>query len=463
MSDVPRSDELKTLLSRGATESLDLELKGWIDPSNAHGKSKIAKACLALRNNDGGRLVIGFDDSGNQCTVDAPKDIRKQYSSDVLQEIISRFASEPFGIIVEYLDIENIEHPVIKVPGGVRSPVLCKSDLTGDDGKSLLRDNSLYVRSITSNYRVSSSEIRKGDWERLLSICFENREADVARFVRRHLVDIFDPQLLQATAMHGKNASVQNLLDRGCRRYAELLMQREVKLPQVLGYREFAVEVHGGEKTQVLNQSLLQRIASNAPRISGWGPWVVLLGSKTENDHPQVYQGMFEAFIDYLGGGFMAPHLDYWSINPRGEYYHIRALEDDLMFDVRGYEEITPGTYLDFLLQISRVAEGIAVAVSISQTLGFDLETAYLNFAARWQKLEGRRLYSWADRRRGISGGNAVQSEFAHTVKVPLNVAKGDIHQYVKPIIDNLFALFGGTEIDDRVVEGIVNEALDRK
>jgi len=464
MLDRQRFDELKAFLSRGATESLDLELKEWIDPSTPHGKSKIAKACLALRNNDGGRLIIGFDDSGNQCMIDAPDDIRTRYTSDVIQEIIGKYASEPFGISMEYILINNVEHPVVSIHGGIKNPVVCKSDLNNNEGKPILRDNSIYVRSVTSNHRVSSSEIRRGDWERLLTICFENREADVARFVRRHLVDIFDPQLLQATATHGKSASIHNLLDRGAVRYRELCEERQVKLPNVLGYREFAVEIEGAEISHVPSISLLQKIASNAPRISGWSPWVILLGSRTANDHPQINKGMFESFIDYLGSGFIGPHLDYWSLNPSGKYYHIRALEDDLVFTRQGFETIAPGKYLDFLLQISRVAEGIAIAISISQTLGFNPETTHLKFAARWQGLRGRGLCSWADRRRDFaSWGNAIQEEFVHTVRVPLNVAKGDIHEYVRPIIDNLFALFGGTETDARVVQGIVNDAMDRK
>ncbi|MBX3420626.1 MAG: putative DNA binding domain-containing protein [Pirellulaceae bacterium] len=464
VSERQRLDELKALLIQGATESLDLELKEWIDPNTPFGKSKIAKACLALRNNDGGRLVIGFNDEGIQCKTNSPSNTRACYSSDVIQEIVGKYASEPFGITMDYLEIEGVEHPVVCVPGGIKNPAICKSDLHNDEGNALLRDNSLYVRSVKSNHRVSSSEIRRGDWDRLLTICFENREADVARFVRRHLVDIFDPQLLQATATNGQSASILNLLDIGFARYRELCNERQTKLPKKLGYREFAVEVNGVENVQVPSFSLLQKIANNAPRISGWSPWVILLGSRTAEDRPQINQGTFESFIDYLGGEFMGPHLDFWSINPSGKFYHIRAMEDDFIFTRQGYEKIVPGEHLDFLLQISRVAEGIAVAISISQTLGFDPETTQLKFAARWQGLRGRGLCSWADRNRHFgSWGNAVQNEFVHAVRIPLNVAKGDIHEYVRPIIDNLFAIFGGTEVEGRVIQGIVNEALDRR
>ena len=46
-------EELKALV-RNPREKLDVEIKQSIDPSTPEGIAKIAKACLALRNNDGG-------------------------------------------------------------------------------------------------------------------------------------------------------------------------------------------------------------------------------------------------------------------------------------------------------------------------------------------------------------------------------------------------------------------------
>jgi hypothetical protein len=56
----------------------------------------------------------------------------------------------------------------------------------------VLRQNAVYVRTI-SNGRVSSSEpLTAADWERLIGICFDNREADIGRFLRRNLGAIMD-------------------------------------------------------------------------------------------------------------------------------------------------------------------------------------------------------------------------------------------------------------------------------
>ena len=68
-------DDLRRLLA-SPRESLDLELKQWIDPTTPEGIAKIAKGCLALRNNNGGRLVIGFKDDGQPDPANLPTDVR---------------------------------------------------------------------------------------------------------------------------------------------------------------------------------------------------------------------------------------------------------------------------------------------------------------------------------------------------------------------------------------------------
>lgn len=47
-------------LVAGPAETRDVEIKAWIDPRTPEGKVKLLTALLALRNFNGGRLVIGF-------------------------------------------------------------------------------------------------------------------------------------------------------------------------------------------------------------------------------------------------------------------------------------------------------------------------------------------------------------------------------------------------------------------
>ena len=57
-----------------------MELKCWIDPQTPEGQAKIIRACLALRNRNGGFLVIGFNDETMQPdTGEEPANVRAAF------------------------------------------------------------------------------------------------------------------------------------------------------------------------------------------------------------------------------------------------------------------------------------------------------------------------------------------------------------------------------------------------
>ena len=157
-------------------------------------KAKMAKGCMALRNNNGGFLLIGFDDDGTPDRGNAPSDIRKTFHGDVIQAIVGQFSSESFPVEVQFSELDGVAYPVICVPSGVRTPVAGEKKPWPKE-KPLIKDHAVYVRSLTSNNTVSSSEARRGDWDRLVQICLDNREADIGAFVRRHLTGINLDQL----------------------------------------------------------------------------------------------------------------------------------------------------------------------------------------------------------------------------------------------------------------------------
>src|SRR5262249_49799063 len=151
---------------------LGVELKCWIDPRTPEGKGKIARGCMALRNNNGGVLITGFTDSGQPDPERPPADIHALFHSDEIQAIVGKFSSELFPVEVHFVERDGQEYPIISVPSGVTTPVAAKGDLHDTKGKLVVKDNAVYVRSLSSNNTVSSAEARRGDWERLVRICF---------------------------------------------------------------------------------------------------------------------------------------------------------------------------------------------------------------------------------------------------------------------------------------------------
>ncbi|WP_157694773.1 hypothetical protein [Caballeronia fortuita] len=144
---------------------------------------------IALRNNDGGRFVIGFSDEDMKPVADGrPADVRAAFDQDAIHAVVTRYASEPFEILVQYPTFDGNIHPVICVPAGVKTAVATRGEIN-DPGtqKVLLPINSVFVRTLNSSNTVSTAAALWQAWPRLFEICFDNREADVGRLVRRHL------------------------------------------------------------------------------------------------------------------------------------------------------------------------------------------------------------------------------------------------------------------------------------
>lgn len=59
--------------------------------------------------------------------------------------------------------------------------------VTALGGNNLVKKGTVYFRSLHSNGLVSSAEVQPDDWPEVMQICMDNREADIGRFVRRHL------------------------------------------------------------------------------------------------------------------------------------------------------------------------------------------------------------------------------------------------------------------------------------
>ena len=279
---------IDTLLSRPA-EGLNVELKRWIDPKSDSGVEKIAKAALALRNRNGGYLVIGFDNhSLSPDTGDRPADVHAEFHIDNIQAIISRYASDLFEIGIGFSRRAGIDHPVIVIPPGVRTPVAAKRDLV-NNGKTLIRKGAVYFRTLAANGTPSTAEARPEDWRDILEICFDNREADVGRFLRRQLAASDLATMAKFLQQFGvsQTAPLPTLQERaeGILRLGEGRFQKSAKERQVspeeatlLGRGSWSVALvtdppHPDARPDRQFSAIIR--ASN-PNYTGWPVWLEL-------------------------------------------------------------------------------------------------------------------------------------------------------------------------------------------
>jgi len=98
-------------------------------------------------------------------------------------------------------------------------------------------------------------------------------------------------------------------------------------------------------------------------------------------------------------GDVLSNHIDFLRLDPRGSFYLLRILQDDLR------KQVVPGRTLEPIVAILRVAEAIAVGLAFVKALGFDDATTKLAYAFQWTRLKGRELAGSANPQVLISSG----------------------------------------------------------
>jgi hypothetical protein len=461
-------DQINGLIAH-PSESLNVEIKRWIDPNTPEGVAKIVKAAQAIRNRNGGFLVVGFDDKSLQPdTTHIPDTPRLSFGVDKIQAAISRYASEIFEVGISFGNRNGTDYPVIVIPEGVTAPVASKRDLKDAGGVYLLREGDVYFRTLDANGTPSTAKARPSDWRELVNICFENREADIGRFLRRHLSGPNIEGLAAALASVRTDVlAPRTLRDRaealrfdGEKRFNEALTTRTLtdEEQRLLGAAawQIALVVDPPNVNAAPTREFLGQFAGANPQYTGWPVWLDSRGFSEEASRPRIVDKAWQALIVSAKG--WTSHLDFVRVTPKGEFYLWRALQDDLT-----PSRTKPGEVLDPILVILRVAEAIAVAISATIALGWQ-DSARLGFAFKWTKLKGRMLVSWANLLAPVLPGFFATDDDVETfVEVPAGTPASAIAPYVEEATRDLFLAFGGYTFPPDAIENWVKRLIERK
>ena len=461
-------NQITALLQR-PSEALQVELKTWLDPRDDDHIAKLVKAIFAIRNRNGGFIVIGYADATQHPDkFDLDKSVGMLYHVDKIQGLVSRYASNSFEIAVPLRKRDGQLHPVIVVPEGVRVPVIVKRDLVSNGGKKLLQKGDVYFRTLQSNGTPSSAHLLPSDYPELLDICFENREADIGRFLRRHLSGI-DSHVVETLLgvgstdpipQHRKRAFalIKEGTDRAgvaaqkCGATAELQ-----KLQNFLTMRVGLV-LDPAKPDELPTKEFLNKVSASNPQYTGWPIWFDSRAFAKEDHRPYVSDEAWQALIVALDEGLWPKRFDFMRFNPKGEFYLQRVMQDDFS------TKVAPGEAMDVVLMIYRVTEVLAVGLSIARKIGWDSDsTAY--FAFRWTGLNGRMLSSWVNPMREYDGsGGMSHSDAAKAfVRVPLEVSHSALAPHVAEAVGPLFALFDGYVPSQEIIEKCVRKMIERK
>ena len=450
------------------SESLSIELKRWIDPDQPEGQAKIVKTALALKNYGGGYLVVGFDDKTHEPDqANALQDVKAAFHIDKIQGLISRYASELFEVSIEFPEREGQPYPVLIIPSGVKTPVAAKADLRSADGKSLINVGDVYIRSLRSNNTPSTTKATWGDWPDILEVCFDNREADIGRFLRRHLGGLSSEVIREflgsmASGLQPEVTTEDHLrryLQESEGRYSTAVAERKVQLPSHGAWEVGLLFIGDDRPSHSANQAFLNLLSSSNPRYTGWPVWLDSRNFSDESARPQVFKGAWEALIVTLGSDWprYIRYIDFMRLDPKGRFYLRQAFYED----VRG-QNLEPMKYLDFTLPIKRVAEAIAVGLAFAKAMRYDPEKIQLAFCFRWTELKGRNLVSWIEPTRHIwPGGPTYQDKVSVFVEVPLETPLSALGEHVNKAVKPLFEVFNGFELGEDVVEDLTRKTIE--
>ncbi|MGO8468038.1 hypothetical protein AB9F45_26120 [Rhizobium leguminosarum] len=469
-------DQIDSLI-RAPSESLNVEIKRWIDLSTPEGQAKIIKGCLALRNRNGGFFVIGFDDETLQPDVThQPENPRQEFHVDRVQALISKYAQELFEVGVAFSTRDGVDFPVIVVPTGIQVPVAAKYAFPGGGGKPLFAEGSVYFRTLNANGIPSTSIAHPRDWREIVEICFENREADIARFFRRQLSGLdrttLGEALLQLGFVGNAPASpplpslrqgADAFFDIGHHYFQKALAKRELDakakaMADGLTW-EVALVVDPELRQRTPDNEFLGEVLGSNPQYTGWPVWTDTRSFRTEYDRPIRVENGWDALVAMKIG--WSNHLDFWHVEP-SRFYLRRALEDDLS------EKVSPGTVLNPLFVILRVAEAIAVGLAVANTLSGEADQEMperrLGFSFKWTKLGNRRLHTWGHPTVMMIGSpQSHVDEVSTFVEVPLDTPTKAIAPYVDEATRELFATFDGERIPPHVIDHWTQKLLDRQ
>lgn len=447
-------------------ESLAIELKNWINPDSPKDIAKIIKTSLAMRNNDGGLLLVGFNDKdGSPDFTGAPASVEEVFHTDKIQGYISKYSSEPFEVTLYYPEKNDVKFVVIEIPQGVKSPVAAKSELM-DNNKALIKSNQVYTRTLLSNNTPSTSEAIWKDWPQLVEKCFENREADIGRFFRRHLLSASQGDLKEAISslflneasgskVNGERSS--QFLEASYARFQKVIDEKQVSLPSH-GAMEVVAIINGEIDEYSASGDFLNLLFSTNPSYTGWPVWI---DSRffLEEARPFVNDGVWETCIAFFGNDFVS-HLDFWRLSPSGSFYLYRAFQDDIG---GGENAPKPCTTLEFGLAILRATECIAVALAFAKAMGCQ-DDATIQFVFRWSGLKGRKISSWANPYRFLSHeGKAYQDKVETKIEIPVDTAKEAISGFVHQIVSKLFEAFDGFVLTENITDDFVRKLTERR
>ncbi|WP_220475701.1 helix-turn-helix domain-containing protein [Sphingobium terrigena] len=372
-------------------ETLDVELKGWLDLADRVAQAKLAKHIAALANHGGGYLVFGFQDDESVAPT-RPVDL-SAYNRDAFSAVVKRYLTPTFQCDVSIVSATSgLDYPVVRVPSHGAAPIAAKADGPADDkGRPQgIVSGAHYIRKTGPE---SAPAQNAEDWQPLIRRCvLADRDAllsDIARAVQIRI----EPE------RPGTDAVLAAWHDASANRWAAIVANAPTFDWPVdisanhcqLSYMILAddgVELPAGELRRTLED------ANRDVRQTVWTGWSMFYPFTRPEIaaalHPEHDDGSGVEVLEsnLIGDGSFETSLpDFWRFAADGRATLLRPYREDRRSGI-SFSGRTSGTWLSPETVLRETAELVAHARIMAERAG----GTSVAFRCTWKGLSGRMI-----------------------------------------------------------------------
>jgi hypothetical protein len=400
-------------------ESLDVEIKTWLDLGDKEHCAALAKAAIAMANHGGGTVIIGFTENRATGRFDPalgrPNDLRS-YGQDAISAIVAKHVEPNFHCDAHLAlrALDGLYYPVIRVPGAT---VPIRSKIDSPNGT--IKNNCYYTR----RPGPQSEQPRTGqEWDALIRRCVTASRGSLVDSIRTILLGS------TPTAPVGVEASLDRWVvasrEQWEKRLAPLPPEASARFPMGGYFCAYEIE---NVATVPRGQGFVEILAS-APKKTGWAPFLVI------PRHPLAPANVDGCVEAWLGSEASDPgHADYWRASWEGRFFLIRGFQED----ARDFPRAVDGKVFDLTLPVWRVAECLLHAAYMAEQIG-DPGTV-IRFRFGWEGLAARRLVS---ERRSVRERRAEQDRFVTTIVTTADEISSNLPELADRVCRPLLELF---------------------
>ena len=433
-------------------EGLDVEVKNWLGGlENNNQRAALAKEVIALANNGGGYVVIGFSDDDAVLREIAPEPGQLEaFSQDAIAGLVQRFVSPPCQCAVEYSSPQGseISHPVIIVPGNHRTPLFAAR---GCEDGSLL-PGKVYVRRPGG---FSEEARNQDDWEKLIERLVKARQTEMLGAIR----EIMNPS---AAIIPEADETLREWQQENYEAWQAIVGAFDQGDPRrlITGHWSVAFAIQPFE-TESLNR-LNEVLDREMPKHSGWPPFTYL---HREPINPTAQGNSVTAYIGHAAEGedpnTRAIHADYWRISREGKGFLLRPMQEDR----DGYPgQIYPspeGPFFDWVFPIYRMAEVLKFIEALSRHFSdsgasFELQLNYYNTA-------GRKLQTGTGKYFLDDGAACRAGQLESTLSAPVADVETNLDELLYVLLTPIYEQFQFTHLPRQLITNVVGEVLNTR